>query len=89
MLVGDHQSATLRVVRTTVTLDEDVSAELDRIRRERGIGVSEAVNDLIRAGLRVREGKSKFRQRSRAMGLRMDVTNVADTLELLEGPTHR
>lgn len=80
---------TSQPVRTTVTLDDDVAAALDRLRRERSIGLSKAVNELIRAGLRVRQGKRGFRQRARAIGLRIDVTNVAEALELLEGPAHR
>lgn len=76
-------------VRTTVTLDDDVAAAIDRIRRERSIGLSDAVNELIRAGLLVKQPRRTFRQRSRAIGLRVDVTNVAEALELLEGPDHR
>lgn len=78
-----------RPVRTTITLDDDVAAAIERLRRERSVGLSEAVNELIRAGLRVRRRKSPFRQRSRPIGLRVDVTNVAEALELLEGPTSR
>lgn len=89
MLSRAHHDARLSFVRTTVTFDDDVAAALDRLRRERSIGLSEAVNDLIRAGLRVRETRQGFRQRSRAVGLRIDVTNVAEALELLEGPAHR
>ena len=37
-------------MRTTVNLDDDVSAALDRLRRERGLGRSEAVNELVRSG---------------------------------------
>jgi metal-responsive CopG/Arc/MetJ family transcriptional regulator len=76
-------------MRTTVTLDEDVAAAVDELRRERSIGLSEAVNELIRAGLLVKERRRTFRQRSRPIGLRVDVTNVAEALELLEGPDHR
>ena len=76
-------------MRTTVNLEKDVAAAVDRLRRERSLGVSEAVNELIRAGLTNRREGSPFEQRSRPLGLRVDVTNVAETLEQLEGPTHR
>ncbi len=76
-------------MRTTVTFDDDVAAALVRLRRERSIGLSEAVNELIRAGLRVRQGRREFRQRCQPMGARIDVTNVAEAIELLEGPAHR
>lgn len=76
-------------MRTTVNLDDDVAAVVERVRRERSVGVSEAVNELIRAGLRPRRASRPFRQRSRSLGLRIDVTNVAEALEELEGPSHR
>ena len=76
-------------MRTTVTLDDDVVAAVNRLRRERSLRLSQAINELIRAGLGVRREKRPFRQRSRSMGLRIDVTNIADALEVLEGPAHR
>ncbi len=76
-------------MRTTVTMDPDVAAAVRRVRRERGMGFSEAVNELIRAGLRDRGERPRFRQRSRRLGLRIDVTNVAEAIEHLEGPTAR
>ncbi len=41
----------VRGVRTTLTLDDDVAAALDRRRAERGTGLRREVNDLLRAGL--------------------------------------
>lgn len=76
-------------MRTTITLDDDVAAALERLRRERSMGLSEAINELIRAGLSVRPPRRPFRQQSKRLGLQVDVTNVADALEWLEGPTAR
>ena len=76
-------------MRTTVTLDDDVTAAVDRLRRERSIGVSEAVNELVRAGLAVRRSPATFRQTSARLGLRIDVANVAEALEILEGSSAR
>jgi Arc/MetJ family transcription regulator len=76
-------------MRTTVNLDDDVAAAVDRLRRERSLGLSEAVNELARAGLRAKEPRRPFRQRTHDLGVGIDVTNVAEALELLEGPTHR
>jgi hypothetical protein len=42
------------LVRTTLTLDEDVAAELKRQSRRTGKGVKELVNDALRVGLRAR-----------------------------------
>ena len=72
-------------MRTTVTLDDDVAAALERLRRERGLGLSEAVNELVRAGLTQRAARTRFVQKSDRLGIRIDVTDVADALELLEG----
>lgn len=38
-------------MRTTLTLDEDVAAALTRRRAERGTGLRQEVNELLRAGL--------------------------------------
>ena len=38
-------------MRTTVTLDDDVAAAVDLVRRERGVGLSEALNELVRRGM--------------------------------------
>jgi metal-responsive CopG/Arc/MetJ family transcriptional regulator len=73
-------------VRTTITFDDDVAAELDRLRRERGVGVSEVVNDLIRRGLAPQHERTIFEQQTAALGLAVDVRNVADALDLLDGP---
>ena len=76
-------------MRTTVTLDPDVAAAVTRLRRERSIGVSEAVNELIRTGLRPSQPRNAYRPRSRSVGLRLDVTNVAEALELIDVPERR
>jgi hypothetical protein len=76
-------------MRTTVTLDDDVAAAVARLRRERGVGVSEALNGLARAGLTVKSTRPPFRQRSVSLGLKVDATNVAEALEQLDGPVAR
>jgi metal-responsive CopG/Arc/MetJ family transcriptional regulator len=76
-------------MRTTVTFDRDVAAAIEKLRRERSMGQSEVVNELIRAGLRTKTPPRRFRQRSGALGLRVDVTNIAEALEQLEGPAAR
>jgi hypothetical protein len=73
-------------MRTTITLDRDVARAVQRFKQQRGVGISEAVNELIRAGLRAKAPRSRFRQRTQSLGLRVDVRNVAEALELLEGP---
>ena len=77
-------------MRTTITLDKDTIAAVRRLQRDEGLGLSEAVNRLVRAGLTERPVRRRpFRQRTARVGLRMDVTNVADALEALDGPDAR
>jgi Arc/MetJ family transcription regulator len=76
-------------MRTTVNLDDDVLATINQLRQGRSLGLSEAVNALIRDGLRAKRKRPAFRQRSTAIGLSVDVSNVAETLEQLDGPSSR
>ncbi|HEX6403400.1 MAG TPA: ribbon-helix-helix protein, CopG family [Pseudonocardiaceae bacterium] len=76
-------------MRTTVSLDDDVAAAVQRMRAERNIGLSEALNELARAGLSVPSPRTRFVQRTFPMGARIDPTNIADAVEFLEGPDHR
>ena len=76
-------------MRTTLSLDDDVAAAVQRLREERHIGLSDAVNELIRSGLAAPAARKAFRQRTAHLGLRVDVSNVADALEFLDGPEAR
>jgi hypothetical protein len=76
-------------MRTTITLADDVSAGIEQLRRERSLGLSEAVNELIRRGLAARPERRRFRQVSHPVGLKIDVTDVADALEVAEASEDR
>lgn len=76
-------------MRTTVSLDDDVVAAVEALRRERHLGVSAAVNELIRNGLAAPRQRRRFRQRTAELGLSIDVANVAEALDLLDGPNAR
>ncbi len=76
-------------MRTTVTLADDVAAAVEKLRRERGLGQSEALNELVRLGLRQRPARKRFRQRTQSLGLQVDVTDIADAIELLESSAAR
>jgi hypothetical protein len=75
-------------MRTTVSLDDDVAAAVERLRRDRSIGLSEAVNELARAGLTVKRVARPFKQRTAQLGLKLDVTNVGEALDLLDDTNH-
>ena len=49
------------------------------------MGLSDAVNELIRAGLAAPAHRSAFRQRTANLGLRIDVANTGEALERLDG----
>jgi hypothetical protein len=72
-------------MRTTVEFDQDTAKAVEDVRRELGVGVSEAVNELIRRGMLPRNEVAPFEQRTRRLGLKIDVSNVAQALEDLEG----
>jgi len=73
-------------MRTTITLADDVAAAVERVRRERSVGVSDAVNELIREGLIADPRDEAFEQKTYPMGLKVDVTNIGKALEELDGP---
>lgn len=54
-------------MRTTVTLDDDTAALVQRRMRERGISFKEAINEAIRAGL-VDDERPCFRTETSSMG---------------------
>lgn len=71
-------------MRTTFTLDDDVAAAVDRLRRAEGIGISDAVNRLIRAGLVQPKEHRRYVHQSDDVGLRVDVTDIGAVLDLLD-----
>ncbi len=76
-------------MRTTVEFDADTAKAIERLRREHGKGVSEAVNELIRRGLAAESPQARFVPRTRRLGIKIDVSNVSDALDYLEGPSAR
>lgn len=76
-------------MRTTVEFDSDTAKEIEKLRRSEGLGVSEAVNTLIRRGLLDRPPVAPFRQRAFDLGLKIDISNVAEALDVLEGSHSR
>ncbi|MGH9164067.1 MAG: ribbon-helix-helix protein, CopG family [Acidimicrobiales bacterium] len=71
-------------MRTTVNLDDDIAAAVERLRREQGLGLSAAVNELVRRGLVAKRPARKLRLETGRLGLRVDVTNVAEALDWAE-----
>lgn len=57
-------------MRTTVTLDPDVAAALQRAARERGTSFKAVLNDAVRRGLSGQPTRRRYRTPTRDMGLR-------------------
>jgi hypothetical protein len=77
-------------MRTTLTLDNDVSAELETLRRKRGLSLKDAVNDALRRGLRAMleddQPRPAFATRSVELGpARLPLDNIAEALATAEG----
>lgn len=71
-------------MRTTVNLTPDVEAEVARLRREEGLGTSDAVVLLARRGMRRARPHRSFSQRTAPLGTRVDVSNIGEVLDLLD-----
>ena len=77
-------------MRTTVSLEPDVAAAVERLRRQQGIGVSAAVNALARRGLLVDVVRLEpYVLEPADLGLAVDVHDVAEALEQLDGADSR
>lgn len=76
-------------MRTTITFDDDTAAVVEQFRRERGVGVSAAVNELLRRGAAHREPRPRFVQETSPGGALIDVTCISEALEYAEGSAYR
>jgi hypothetical protein len=82
-------------VRTTLTLDDDVAAALERLRKNSGSGLKELVNDALRRGLKDISSRPKrirsFRTKSVALGqVRLpSIDNIGEALALAEAESFK
>lgn len=76
-------------MRTTLNLDEDVAAAITSVARTRGSSLSRAANDLIRRGLAQADPRARMPPYEPPVfdtgAPRVDVTDVAAALEILDG----
>ena len=82
------------MMRTTLTLDKDVAAEIERLRRGRDTSLKDVVNEALRLGLREMRAPQQephaFRTETHAMGAaRIGIDNVAEALAHSEGESFR
>ena len=80
-------------MRTTLSLDDDVSVLLDKEARRSGASFKEVVNRLLRLGLLAskQQAHKPFVVKPRNMGLPagMSYDNVEQLIETLEGSRHQ
>jgi len=82
-------------MRTTLTLDDDVAAALEQLRKRRDSSLKEIINQLLREGLKQVDAPPKrrqiFRTRSVDLGppLIPSMDNTAELLALAEGDSYR
>jgi hypothetical protein len=84
-------------MRTTLTLEDDVSEDIERLRRERGGSLKETINAALRAGIAAlsREPKGRkrrvFRTEPASLGRPrlQSLDNVDEVLSLAEGEDYR
>ena len=82
-------------MRTTLTLDDDVAALVERARAARGVGLKQLINEALRQGLRELvsppPAPKPFRTRSVSLGrcLVGTIDDVAEALAVGEGDAFR
>jgi len=82
-------------MRTTLTIDDDVAAALERLRKRRDVSFRDIVNDALRRGLRDldKPGKRATLYRTRSVdlgGSRIgSLDNIGEVLALIEGEDHK
>jgi negative regulator of replication initiation len=70
------------MVRTTLTLDEDLAQKIKAEMRKTGASMRDVINRLLRQGIEGPGPKKRFRVRGRAMG-QLQGVNYSKTSELL------
>jgi len=81
-------------MRTTLTIDDDVAAQLDELRRRRDTSLKDLINEALRRGLQSMRTRPKMNRpfKTRAFDLGqplISLDNVAEALANLEGEGFR
>jgi hypothetical protein len=95
ILTSTHPHGTIRSMRTTLTIEQDVAVRLERERRKRGVGFKEIVNQVLRSGLDSLEAPARRRELFRTKGLALgqsrvgSLDNIEEVLSKSEGEDHQ
>lgn len=83
------------LMRTTITLEDDVAARLTALQRQTGQSFKDIVNHTLRVGLERQSGRRaaprpRFKVVARKLGVHpgLNYANVGELLEQIEGPAH-
>jgi hypothetical protein len=84
-------------MRTTLSLDDDVAIELQRLQRKRGGAFKQTINAVLRAGLSVMAGRTgvsgtaRVRTEPASLGTPRlkNLDNISEVLAFAEGEDHR
>ncbi len=82
-------------MRTTLTIDDDVAAALERLRRSKDKSLKELINQALRRGLEELNAPSKprkpFRTRSVSIGrcLIGSLDDISEVIAIAEGEDHK
>jgi hypothetical protein len=78
-------------MRTTLTIDDDVAATLERLRRKRDVSLKDLINEALRRGLRDLSAPPKRQKPYRTPSVDLgtpripNIDNVAEVLAIIEG----
>ncbi len=82
-------------MRTTLTIDDDVAAMLDQLRRDRETSLKDLINEALRRGLLEMNAPRKRRKPYRTPSVDLgtpripNIDNIAEVLDLAEGEAFR
>ena len=78
-----------------MTLEDDVAAALERLRRTRNASLKDLINEALRRGLKDMSNRTKRRERLRARSVALGqlriagVDNIGEALAVAEGEAHK
>ena len=82
-------------MRTTLTLDDDVAAVLERLRKSRDVSLKQLVNEALRRGLKDMSSRPKRRERLRTRSVALgelriaSLDNIGKALAIAEGEAYK
>jgi Ribbon-helix-helix protein, copG family len=82
-------------MRTTLTLDDDVAAALEQLRKSRNVSLKHLINDALRRGLKDMSNRTKRRERLRTRSVALGqlrlagLDNIGEALAIAEGEAYR